>query len=130
MIQFLEIVYGIGIMLGSGFFALLVYVIVYFFRVANDVHKIKETVNNVPTGNSIAILKILDGEKEEAIRLIRETFIHDSIAMFEKYYFKGNTDMEGYAIIDKYVWRYRNILPEINKEYLKEINEKVEKVFV
>ena len=130
MIQFLEIVYGIGIMLGIGFFALLVYVIVYFFRVANDVHKIKETVNNVPTGNSIAILKILDGEKEEAIRLIRETFIHDSIAMFEKYYFKGNTDMEGYAIIDKYVWRYRNILPEINKEYLKVIYESVEKVFV
>ena len=38
--------------------------------------------------------------------------------------------MEGYAIIDKYVWRYRNILPEINKEYLKVIYESVEKVFV
>jgi len=50
--------------------------------------------------------------------------------MFERYYLEGNTDAEGYKMIDKYVWRYRNIIPEINKTYLKEIYESVEKVFV
>jgi len=130
MDQFIESLSGIGILFIIGCSALAIYMILYFFRMSNDIRKIKESANNLPTGNSIAILKFMDGDKEGAIRLIRETFIHDCTAMFERFYLEGNTDAEGYKIIDKYVWRYRNILPEINKEYLKEIYESVEKVFV
>ena len=99
---------------------------------ANDVRKIKESTNKVPKGNDLAIIKFLDGEKLDAIRIIRETFIIDVITMFEKSYSSEDTstDSEGYTIINKYVWRYKYILPEINKEYLKEIFETVEKVYI
>ena len=123
---------GFGILLAIGYLSLTIFIIVYFFRMANDVRKIKESTNKVPKGNALAIIKFLDGEKLDAIRIIRETFIIDVITMFEKSYSSEDTstDSEGYTIINKYVWRYKYILPEINKEYLKEIFETVEKVYI
>jgi len=123
---------GFGILLAIGYLLLTIFIIIYFFRMANDVRKIKESTNKVPKGNDLAIIKFLDGEKSDAIRIIRETFIIDVITMFEKSYSSEDTstDSEGYTIINKYVWRYKYILPEINKEYLKEIFETVEKVYI
>jgi len=123
---------GFGILLAIGYLLLTIFIIIYFFRMANDVRKIKESTNKVPKGNDLAIIKFLDGEKSDAIRIIRETFIIDVITMFENLYLSGDysTDSEGYKIINKYVWRYKYILPEIDKEYLKEIYLTVEKVYI
>lgn len=113
-----------GICLG-----LCIYVVITFFKMARDMKEIKESIHTPPTGNDLAILKLLEGKTEEAIQLIRETFILECISLFEKYLHEGNLDDKGTEIIHTYVRRYRNILPEIRKEFLQEMYASVEKVY-
>jgi len=111
-------------------FVISIIVLIYFFRIAKDIREIRKNSKKESDGNYQAIICLIEGKQDEAIKLIDKSFTFDCIQILESYRNDSIAcDQKTESLVYEYTVRYKHALPEINKEYLNAILKSVENIY-
>lgn len=112
------------------YFVVSVLVLIYFFRIAKDVREIRKNSKKESDGNYQAIVCLIEGKRDEAIKLIDKSFTFDCIQIIESHRNDSLVyDQKIESLIYQYTVRYKHSLPEINKEYLSAVLKSAENIY-
>lgn len=121
---------GFAISISLISFVISIIVLIYFFRIAKDVREIRKNSKKESDGNYQAIICLIDGKRDEAIKLIDKSFTFDCIQIIES--FRNDSlmyDKKIESLVYEYTVRYKHSLPEINKEYLNAVLKSAENIY-
>lgn len=105
-------------------------VLVHFFRISKDIRFIKLNFKSRSNKNSEAIMYLLDGNVDDAIKLVEKQYKIDVIDIIESYrYDASKYDKEMNALKDRYIDRYKKSLPQLNHDFFTKIQSDVEKLY-
>ena len=121
---------GFAISISLISFVISVIVLIYFFRIAKDVREIRKNSKKESDGNYQAIVCLIEGKRDEAIKLIDKSFTFDCIQIVESYRNDSLVyDQKIESLVYEYTVRYKHSLPEINKEYLNAVLKSAENIY-
>lgn len=112
------------------YFVISIIVLFYFFRISKDIREIRKNSKKGSDGNYQAIVCLIEGNRDEAIKLIDKSFTSDCIQIVESY--RNDTlvyEKKIESLIYEYTVRYKHSLPEINKEYLNKVLKSIENIY-
>lgn len=112
------------------FLIMSIIVLVHFFRISKDIRFIKLNFKSRSNKNSEAIMYLLDGNVDDAIKLVEKQYKIDVIDVIESYRHDASKyDKEMNALKDRYIDRYKKSLPQLNHDFFTKIQSDVEKLY-
>ena len=112
------------------FLLISIIVLVHFFRISKDIRFIKLNFKSRSNKNSEAIMYLLDGNVDDAIKLVEKQYKIDVIDVIESYRHDASKyDKEMNTLKDRYIDRYKKSLPQLNHDFFTKIQSDVEKLY-
>lgn len=112
------------------FLVISIIVLVHFFRISKDIRFIKLNFKSRSNKNSEAIMYLLDGNVDDAIKLVEKQYKIDVIDVIESYRHDASKyDKEMNTLKDRYIDRYKKSLPKLNHDFFTHIQADVEKLY-
>lgn len=111
-------------------FIISIFILIHFFRISKDIRFIKLNFKSRSDKNKEAIMCLLDGNKDDAIKLVEKQYIIDVIDVIELYrYDASRYDKEMNSLKDRYIDRYKKSLSQLNHDFFTNILSDVEKLY-
>jgi len=108
-----------------------IFVLIAFFKLAKNVEQIKESIQRTPNGKQGAIIKLTEGKKDEALVIIRESFLLECLPILSNFWFEPlKCDQKADEIMSNYIRLFKIVLPELTKEFLDKEFQTVRSVYI